>query len=132
MKRINIRVVNLRAEPYDVYIGRAGYGKSGIFGNPVAIARNCPVCGELHFDRWATLPCYEQQLKQRLKTDSCFKAAFLNLVERVQNEGTVTLGCFCKPQPCHGDVLARYIRSQFCKCGWHPCNPQEHAGWQPR
>lgn len=28
------RVVNIRKETCDVYIGRAGYGKDGYFGNP--------------------------------------------------------------------------------------------------
>lgn len=30
----NTRVVNIRKESCDVYIGRAGQGKDGYFGNP--------------------------------------------------------------------------------------------------
>lgn len=30
-------VVNIRKEPFDVYIGRAGRGEDGYFGNPFSI-----------------------------------------------------------------------------------------------
>lgn len=33
------RAVNLRHEPYDVYIGRAGHGQGGYFGNPFPLPR---------------------------------------------------------------------------------------------
>ena len=32
--RKHTRVVNIRKEAYDVYIGRAGKGQDGYFGNP--------------------------------------------------------------------------------------------------
>ena len=51
------RVVNLYKEPYDVYIGRAGKGREGPLGNPVAIGMQCPVCEGVHNDAGATLPC---------------------------------------------------------------------------
>ncbi|MFQ5351650.1 MAG: DUF4326 domain-containing protein, partial [Candidatus Binatia bacterium] len=127
-----IRVVNLRKEPYDVYIGRAGRGESGLFGNPVVIGRRCPFCAEVHHDGGSTLPCYRRYLAKRTATDQYFLQELWKLVVRVQETGNLTLGCFCKPKPCHGDVLAQKIHSLFCKCGYHPCNPSAHAGWQPK
>ncbi len=139
MHRVKIRVVNLRAEAHNVYIGRPGHGKSGVFGNPVIIGRDCGLCGDTHYDGGSTLPCYEQYLKASVAINASMsktgsnkvRRAFNELVVRAQTEELV-LGCFCNDQSkCHGSVLARMIRAQFCKCGWHPCNPADHAGWRP-
>lgn len=97
-------VVNLRRSHYDVYIGRAGKGQSGYFGNPVAVGRDCPICDEIHDTGEETLPCYEIYLQARLVADPEFK-------QRVDKLRGKTLGCFCKPKPCHGDVLASYVDS---------------------
>lgn len=88
------RVVNIRKEPYDVYIGRAGKGQSGYFGNPFrfeqGLARGC------------TLAKYREYFYDRLSKDHEFK----HRVESLKNK---TLGCFCKPYPCHGDVIVEYL-----------------------
>ena len=38
-------VVNLNHSKYDVYIGRAGHGLDGPFGNPCRVGSRCPECG---------------------------------------------------------------------------------------
>lgn len=97
MKRT--RVVNLRrGEPFDVYIGRPGHGLAGPWGNPIARGRPCPVCGFYH-GRGGTLDCYGVWLAGRICADPAFAAA-------VRGLHGLTLGCFCKPGPCHGDTLA--------------------------
>lgn len=89
---MNTRVVNIKRESYDVYIGRPSP-----WGNPYS-HRPSNVHGVqyvgsvteaiLQFETWARSdPQYVARIKRELK-------------------GKV-LGCFCKPQPCHGDVLAR-------------------------
>lgn len=94
------RVVNLRREPYDVYIGRAGKGHDGYFGNPVRRDEPCPVCSETHTSKGSTLPCFERYARQRIERDPTYR-------ERVQALYGKTLGCFCKPvSACHGDILA--------------------------
>lgn len=86
----------------EVYIGRAGKGNSGPFGNPVVIGKSCPICNLVHNDRGATLPCYEEYLLSRLATDAQFAEAFWKLKGK-------TLVCFCKPHLCHGDVMAKIL-----------------------
>lgn len=98
-------VVNLRQAPFDVYIGRAGHGFDGYFGNPVQIGRVCPVCTQVHIARGATLPCFKRYFYGRLAADPHFRARVLALRGR-------RLGCFCKPQPCHGDVIVAWLASQ--------------------
>lgn len=70
------------SQPHDVFIGRGGK-----WGNPFRITRA--------MDRAAVIAKY----KEWLPTQSHLMAALHEL--RGQR-----LGCFCAPQPCHGDVLA--------------------------
>jgi hypothetical protein len=98
-------VVNLRVAPYDVYIGRPGHGKAGPLGNPVAVGKRCPICGARHTKAGDTLPCYAEYLRRRCATDAPFAALVRSLRGKV-------LGCFCKPNPCHGDELVRYLADE--------------------
>jgi hypothetical protein len=88
-------VVNLRTHPYDVYIGRAGHGHDGYFGNPYKTRWDI---------RGATLKKYRAYFEHRLATDPEFKARVLALKGK-------KLGCFCKPHPCHGDIIAEYVNN---------------------
>ena len=96
-------VVNIYKDPYDVYIGRAGKGQDGYYGNPVIINKTCPICGGIHKDRGSTLPCYEIYFKKRIESDSEFKERILSLDGK-------RLGCFCSPKPCHGLVIIEWIK----------------------
>ena len=97
-KVVNIRHIGRRG-PNHVYIGRAGRGESGYYGNPVAIGRTCPVCRGVHKNGGDTLRCYAKDLQRRLEKEEGF-------AENVSKLKGKTLVCFCKPAPCHGDVLA--------------------------
>ena len=78
------KVVNLKKEKYDIYIGRGSK-----WGNPFQMKnwsdeeRN-RVCDEYEKWFWTTeLPNHIHELKD------------------------MTLGCYCKPKRCHGDFLAK-------------------------
>lgn len=58
----NTRVVNIRKESCDVYIGRAGQGKDGYFGNPFRL--------EATMTRGGTLDRYRKYFYYRLSTKS--------------------------------------------------------------
>ena len=87
-------VVNVRtAEAWDVYIGRGSCPKTGkrmgsrTFGNPFPLKENTPAeCMSKYLRHLETSPV----LMNRIRTE---------LVGKI-------LGCWCKPSPCHGDVLA--------------------------
>jgi len=81
---------------YDVYIGRAGHGQDGYFGNPFRLE-----AGET---RGSTLEKYRKFFYNRLETDPEFRRRILALKGK-------TLGCFCKPYACHGDIIAEYLNS---------------------
>lgn len=85
------RIVNLRQAPFDVYIGRRGQGYDGYFGNPFV---------GLH-----ALKRYREHFFQRIETDPEFRRRVLELQGKV-------LGCFCKPRPCHGDIIVAWLEEK--------------------
>jgi len=85
--------------------GRGGYipsrpgGRRGWLGNPIRVGTQCPECGEVH-GKGETLSCYETYLRRKLE-DQEWRTHFLKAVGQAKH-----LGCFCKPSPCHTDVIA--------------------------
>lgn len=89
-------VVNIRNNLYDQYIGRAGKGQDGYFGNPFRLNP-----GE---SRGSTLEKYKKYFYKRLANDPEFK-------RRIHALKGLVLGCFCKPRDCHGDIIAEYLNA---------------------
>ena len=99
------RVINIHSGiKYDVYIGRAGKGHSGQFGNLHPIGY-CNICKVRH-DRAEAIAAYKKDFYQRIDKDEDFRQNVLELKDK-------TLGCFCKlphkEVSCHGDVLKEYL-----------------------
>ena len=97
-------VVNIRLDAYDVYIGRAGRGEDGYFGNPFWLGREEA--------RGATIARFKEYFLERVEKDAVFRARVLALRGK-------KLGCFCKGRagpginvPCHGDVIAEWVDAQ--------------------
>lgn len=80
-------------------------GEPGFLGNPIPVGstpngQTCPWCGKTyHAASGGTLKCYELYLGWRVQADPKF-------CEAVKALWSKTLVCFCKPNPCHGDILA--------------------------
>ena len=106
---VNIRYApsNWQANPDYVYIGRAGKGQDGYFGNPFVLEKGMP--------RGATLQFYRSYLTKRLSEDAEFKRRVLELQGK-------TLVCFCAPKEgldihdgtdenyiCHGQILVAML-----------------------
>ena len=91
-------VVNLKHEEYDVYVGRAGHGQDGYFGNPY------PLDVDTATMRLAVIQAYKRYFLDRMDSDQEFKSRVLGLKGR-------RLGCFCKPKRCHADVIAEYLNN---------------------
>lgn len=92
-------VVNLRRQPYDVYIGRAGKGQDGTYGNPYKPH------GKTAQDRERCIAEFRAYFRERVRTDREFRRKVLTLRGK-------RLGCFCKPAACHGDVIAEWVDAQ--------------------
>ena len=91
-------VVNIRDnDAYDVYIGRRlGDLKGSIWANPFKVSQ---------YGRGNTIDKYKAYLKQQPK-----------LLEQLPKLSGKRLGCWCKPEACHGDVLALYAHKSDDKC----------------
>lgn len=83
------KVVHCKKEPYDIYIGRPGR-----WGNPFEI--------RTHGTREEVIEKYRDYIMSDPKT-----------IEEIRStlKGKI-LGCWCKPKPCHGDVLAEIADSE--------------------
>lgn len=90
-------VVNLHRDEFDVYIGRAGHGFDGVFGNPIRRGPDDP--------RGSTLPKFEAYFLKRIEEDPEFKRRVLELK-------SLRLGCFCSPKACHGDTYVRWLEGE--------------------
>ena len=91
-------VVNLRKEPYDIYIGRPG-----MFGNVHKVAPfHCVYCCGMVHSREEAIAAYRQYFLDRVAADEFFRQEVLKL------KG-LRLGCYCKPLPCHGDVIVEWL-----------------------
>lgn len=89
------KIVNIhRGLSYDVYIGRAGKGHDGFFGNPFVLTSEV--------SRVSILQQYERWFYERLSTDPDFK-------RRIHELKGKTLGCFCVPKLCHGHIIVDYL-----------------------
>ena len=89
-------VVNIRRERFDVYIGRGSP-----FGNPMRVGEMIDSKPE-PVTRDEAIAWYRQYFHEKLKVNPGFKELVLDLRGK-------RLGCFCKPFPCHGDVIVEYL-----------------------
>src|SRR5574342_1069091 len=96
------KVVNIYKEQYDVYIGRKGNGQTGYFGNPFRL-----VNPKNSVERSKVLENYMKYFNVRINNDIEFTNKILDLRGKI-------LGCFCKPKPCHGDVIVSWINAAVC------------------
>lgn len=86
-------VANIRFEPYDVYVGRAGHGMDGKFGNPFK-----------NGSRTENIEKYKKYFFKRIKEDTAFRKDIFSLKGK-------RLGCFCSPRDCHADIIANYLNN---------------------
>ncbi len=95
-------VVNMRFQPYDVYIGRDPQ-KRFHFGNPFAeknygpdiiVVENRRIA-VFNFERWLKGLAFVQHEPERRQW----------ILDNLHLLHGKRIGCFCKPKACHGDVL---------------------------
>lgn len=93
------KVINLRDaprgwehDPNYVYIGRAGRGHDGYFGNPFRLNNES--------ERERVLDTFNGWMLGRIQSDPTYAARVTALAGK-------TLVCFCAPKLCHGAALAR-------------------------
>jgi hypothetical protein len=83
-----IRVVHCKRESYDVYIGRPSK-----WGNPFVITKENQ----------------RDKVIEQYRTYVLSSPSLMTALPELQGK---TLGCWCKPLACHGDVLAELADSE--------------------
>jgi hypothetical protein len=111
------RVVHLQDEPYDAYIGRAGKGQDGYFGNPHRIGY-CEICDTTH-NRKEAIAAFRKDFVWAISNDALYKS-------KVQALRGKVLGCFCKPEACHGDVFIDYLHPTYRTYKGHVTKLEPH------
>lgn len=89
------RVVHCKKEPYDVYIGRPSK-----WGNPYSHKEDGTLAEFKVKNRAEAIQKFEEYL---LKNEE--------LMSSIHELKGKTLGCWCKPLSCHGDILKKYADS---------------------
>lgn len=90
-----IKVIHIRDKKgthNEVYIGRGS-----LFGNKYRIGEDG--------NRDEVIQKFRAYFSKRLSQDSDFR-------EQVEKLRDKTLVCFCKPKPCHGDVIVKWLDNQ--------------------
>lgn len=93
------RAVNIRTEPFDVYIGRAAPQRrlaESPWANHHTIGPGCT--------REQSIARFKADFAARLAADPYFRRDTLALAGK-------RLGCWCKPKACHGDVIAAWVNA---------------------
>jgi len=71
------------------------------FGNPFKLKKDG---GE--YTREGSIEEYREWFKNKIQSDEEFREQ----VEELRGE---TLGCWCRPKACHGDVILEYLRGEM-------------------
>lgn len=82
------KIVHCKKEKYDIYIGRPSK-----WGNPFEVGKDGT--------RKEVIEKYKKYILSNKK--------LLNSLYELEGK---TLGCWCKPKPCHGDVLVDLINKK--------------------
>jgi hypothetical protein len=125
MSVVNVKVANIRPQysnlkewmnnPNNFYIGRSGVvfidgirfpSRQSDFANKFKINKkgveNGKDGGDGDGTRTECIAKYKDWINQQIQTNPKMKSLLLSLKGK-------TLGCWCKPEECHGDVLLELI-----------------------
>jgi hypothetical protein len=102
---INIHAIPLHTHVPYIYIGRGGRGVAASpLANPFKLSRNQP--------RAVVIAKYDIWLHGHIRNNNPSVINELHRIMRLEDEqGTIQLGCFCKPRACHGDCIVAAIES---------------------
>lgn len=84
-----VKIVHCKKEPFDVYIGRGSK-----WGNPFILGQ--------HGTREEVISKYEAYIMNRP-----------DLIQALPELINKTLGCWCAPKACHGDILKIMVEDEL-------------------
>lgn len=120
---VSTRVVNIRAERHDVYIGR---NKDAMhFGNPFALKRS-DLSNKVFPNRKDALMAFFYWLNgtDHQEVEPARREWVIANMENLRGK---TLGCFCKPKECHGDIYRVVLGEMMLEDVFVAAPAQKHS-----
>ena len=114
-----IHVFNIHNEDHSsecncYYIGRSRSGNP--LGNPFTHNGVRTSIAKLSFKtREEAIDAFRLYFKEVYGKDEEITKAFDEIYEHYKNGEDIWLGCFCKPLPCHGDVIAEELQKKLVR-----------------
>lgn len=107
--------IDYSSEPYNFYIGRSKTMSSPL-ANPFTHNGKRSSLAKLTFKtREEALEAYELYFEKMYGSDEAFTNEFNRIYKAYRDGHDVYLQCFCKPLPCHGDILARKLQEKLIR-----------------
>ena len=96
-------VINKRARSFEPNANQRYIGRGSIWGNPFTHLPLSRTKAQFQVKtEEESIVCFESWFRERLSND-------LNLRQKLLELDGHELVCYCKPAPCHGDVLIKLI-----------------------
>lgn len=109
---VNILNEDKSSEPHYYYIGKSK--DPNILSNPFTFNGKKPSLAKLSFsNRKEALAAYDKYFDAMYGHDRVFTEVIDKIYEAYKNGETVYLGCTCKPEPCHGDIIAEKLQKRL-------------------
>lgn len=89
--------------------------RDSILGNPFTHLKGNTRAKKVVKTREDAIRLYSQYFDEVYENDENFKLCIDYIYEKFKNGEDVYLGCYCAPQPCHGDVIKRKLESRLMK-----------------
>jgi len=86
-------------------------GRPSILGNPFEM--------ESERERDAVIYKYEKWIREKIKTDEKILAEITRLKKIYEENGNLTLVCWCSPKKCHAEIIKKIILEM--------CNVKEYS-----
>lgn len=110
----NTHIEDHTNEPCNFYIGRSKSGNP--LANPFTYNGVRTSLAKMSFKtREMAIEAYAKYFDELYGKDKEFTEAFDKIYECYRNGHDIYLQCFCKPNACHGDVIAERLQRKLIK-----------------
>lgn len=109
-----IYVYNSHNEDFTLKENNYYIGRPSVLGNPFTHNGVRTNLAKLSFKtREDAIAAYDKYFDTMYGKDDEFTKAFDEIYEHYKNGEDIYLQCFCKPLPCHGDIIANKLQKKL-------------------
>ena len=111
-----IYVYNIKFEDFSYSENNYYIGRGSILGNPYT---HLPLKGTMAIyhtrNREEAIERYGGYFDLMYERDSEFKAIVDEIYEKYKRGEDIYFACYCKPEPCHGDIIMQKLQKRLLK-----------------